>query len=64
MKFTGIGFITGKMALDNVYFFKKSSDPTAIDNTIAGEKAVKVIENGQLVIIKNGVKYNVLGGQL
>lgn len=64
MKFTGIGFITGKMALDNVYFFKKSNDPTAIDNTIAGEKAVKVIENGQLVIIKNGVKYNVLGGQL
>jgi hypothetical protein len=27
-------------------------------------KAVKTFENGQLVIIKNGVKYNVLGSQL
>ena len=50
--------------LNNVYFYTTTVDPTAIDNTIAGEKAVKVIENGQLVIIKNGVKYNVLGKQL
>lgn len=34
---------------------------TAIDNTVVGEKAVKLMENGQLVIIKNGVRYNVLG---
>ena len=38
--------------------------PTAVDNTIVGEKVVKVIENGQLVIIKNGVKYNVAGQQV
>ena len=36
-------------------------DPTAIDNTEVGVKAVKMIENGQLVIIKNGVKYNAQG---
>lgn len=35
--------------------------PTAIDNTVVGEKAVKLMENGQIVIIKNGVHYNVLG---
>lgn len=34
---------------------------TAIDNTTIAEKAVKVIENGQLVIIRNGVKYNAVG---
>ena len=34
---------------------------TAIDNTVVGEKAVKLMENGQIVIIKNGVRYNVLG---
>ena len=34
---------------------------TAIDNTEAEVKAVKVIENGQLFIIKNGVKYSAQG---
>jgi len=40
------------------------SPATAIDNTNADAQAVKVIENGQLVIIKNGVKYNALGAEL
>jgi len=35
-----------------------------IENTNAEVKAVKTFENGQLVIIKNGVKYNALGAQL
>jgi len=34
---------------------------TAIDNTEAEVKAVKTFENGQLIIIKNGVKYNATG---
>lgn len=33
----------------------------AIDNVNADAKAVKTFENGQLVIIKNGVRYNALG---
>lgn len=37
---------------------------TAISNTEAEVKAVKMIENGQLIIIKNGVKYNVAGQQV
>ena len=36
----------------------------AIDNVNDNVKAVKTFENGQLVIIKNGVKYNALGAQL
>ena len=36
----------------------------AIDNIEADVKTVKTFENGQLVIIKNGVKYNALGVQL
>ena len=35
-----------------------------VENVIASVKAVKTFENGQLVIIKNGVKYNALGAQL
>ena len=33
-----------------------------VDVEAEGVKAVKVIENGQLFIIRNGVKYNALGG--
>ena len=40
------------------------SNPTAIDNTEVAEKAQKVIENGQLFIIKNGVKYNAQGAAI
>lgn len=35
-----------------------------IDNTSVAPKAIKVIENGQVVIIKNGIRYNALGAQL
>ena len=35
--------------------------PTAVENAEVGEKAVKVIENGQMFIIKNGVRYNAQG---
>ena len=40
------------------------SEETAIHNAAVEAKAVKMMENGQLVIIKNGVKYNVLGTAL
>lgn len=39
-------------------------DDQAIENVEAEVKSVKTFENGQLVIIKNGVKYNALGAQL
>ena len=38
--------------------------PTALSNTAVESKAVKFFDNGQLVILKNGVKYNALGAQL
>ena len=34
---------------------------TAISNTEAAKQVEKMIENGQLIIIKNGVKYNAIG---
>ena len=50
----------------NTYTFDvyNNSPATAIDNTNADAKAVKVIENGQLIIIKNGIRYNALGAQM
>lgn len=35
-----------------------------VENVEAAEKAVKFFENGQLIIMKNGVRYNALGVQL
>ena len=37
---------------------------TGIDNIITTDTPVKVIENGQLIIIRDGVKYNVQGVRL
>ena len=37
---------------------------TAVENVSASAKSIKTFENGQVVIIKNGVKYNVLGTEL
>ena len=38
--------------------------PEAIDNTEADVKATKLVRNGQLLIIKNGVEYNAQGATL
>ena len=35
-----------------------------VDNVFEGAKTIKTFENGQLVIIKNGVRYNALGTRL
>ena len=37
---------------------------TAVANTAVEAKTVKLIENGQIVILKDGVRYNALGAQL
>jgi hypothetical protein len=43
------------------FYVAVPSDETGMVNTEVTEKAVKMIENGQLIIIKNGVKFNALG---
>ena len=37
---------------------------SAIDSVNAPAKTRKVIENGQIVLIKNGVRYNMLGTEI
>ena len=48
-----------ELFIDNVYFYKDNA--TAIDHVVEPAKATKLIENGQLIIIKNGIRYNVAG---
>ena len=47
-----------------VFYVDGTDDPQGIDNTTLQNKAHKVIENGQVVIIKNGMRYNVLGAEI
>lgn len=38
--------------------------PTALSNTAAAVKATKIIENGQVVILRDGKKFSALGAEL
>ena len=73
----GIGFAAYQWGNSNEYIanvkkltknainYMTAEDPAqGIEETNAAVKATKSFENGQLVIIKNGVKYNALGAQL
>jgi hypothetical protein len=51
-------------AVDDITVSVKPETPSAIGNTGSETKAVKAIENGQLIIIREGVKYNAQGKQL
>jgi hypothetical protein len=44
--------------IDNVYFY---GEGTGVDNITMDQHAVKRIENGQLIIIRDGVKYDITG---
>ncbi len=37
---------------------------SAVDNIVSAAKSVKRVENGQIVIYRNGVRYNMLGSQM
>ena len=43
------------------FFWIDANEPSAVENTEATVKAVKTLENGMLIIEKNGVRYNVMG---
>ena len=48
----------------SIKFTLVDETPTSLSDTNADTHVIKRIENGQLVIIKNGVRYNALGVQL
>lgn len=48
----------------NATVAKLATPITAIDNTTLSTPSVKTIENGQLVILRGGVKYNAMGVRL
>lgn len=60
-KYDIVGIASIYNSLQVLFISATENTATAIDNTVVSEKAIKMFENGQLVIIKNGVKYNALG---
>lgn len=50
----------GVLFVDNVYFWKNNGE-TAVKNPVVTENVQKYIINGQLVIVRDGVRYNALG---
>ena len=49
------------VSIDNVYFYKVDSITTSIENTQVEVQSHKLIRNGVLYIIRNGVTYDVMG---
>ena len=47
--------------IDNVYFY---GEGTGVDNITIEKHAVKKVENGQLIIIRDGIKYDITGSVL
>lgn len=61
-KYNVYGVVTIYQNNPQVYFITAEElDTTGFDNTAAEQKAIKLIENGQLFIIKNGVRYDAQG---
>ena len=58
------GFVSVYNTTVQFYITKITSTATAIDNAAVETPAVKTIENGQLVILRDGVKYNAMGVRL
>jgi len=63
-----IGFYNCNNLLDACFvqnvLFVHPADSTGLENVETVQKAVKVIENGRLIIIKNGARYDITGAQV
>lgn len=71
-------FTTYTSAGDPIYLYKQQEEstsltyyssvvncePSAIENNVIGDKAIKVIENGQIVIIRGNEKYTIFGQKI
>lgn len=41
--------------------FMTASTPSALDKAVVEAKAVKVVENGRIYIVRNGIRFNITG---
>ena len=60
-KLTDVAIVCDGATYAFTVYNEKGKDASAIESNTIAPKAVKLIENGQLYIILNGVRYNALG---
>lgn len=58
------GFVSVYNTTVQFYITKITSTATAIESAVLETPALKTIENGQLIILRDGVKYNAMGVRL
>ena len=58
------GFVSVYSTTVQFYITKITSTATAIESAVLETPALKTIENGQLIILRDGVKYNAMGVRL
>ena len=52
----------GDLFVDNVYFYKAATE--GVEEVGTSDKTIKVLENGQVYILRNGVRYNAIGQEV
>lgn len=55
---------TGQSIQEFATLYRLPNQPTALKQVESGEKAVKIIRNGRLIILRKGEEYDLLGGKL
>lgn len=53
-----------EMVLSSVTLTEKDAVESAVEDVVVKTKATKLIKNGQLMIVRDNVQYNVLGAEI
>lgn len=53
-----------EMVLSSIILEEKPSNPTGVEDVRVNNKATKQIKNGQLIVVRDNVQYNVLGAEI
>lgn len=53
-----------EMVLSSITLEEKPSNPTGVEDVRVNNKATKQIKNGQLIVVRDNVQYNVLGAEI
>ena len=53
-----------EMVLSSITLEEKATEPTGVEDVRTNTKATKLIKNGQLIVVRDNVQYNILGAEI
>lgn len=53
-----------EMVLSSITLEEKATDSTGVEDVRTNTKATKLIKNGQLIVVRDNVQYNILGAEI